>query len=240
VTSLPTPRAVLFDVDFTLLEPNEMFFAEGYRSIGERFGLDLDTARWPAAESAAYAAVKTRRERTGLAHDDGIYEAIAVAVIGAMGAEDLDDGHADKVVACAAAVTAEWVKLDNFALYDDVLPCLERLRDAGLRLALVSNTSRDLGEVLAHFALETFMQAAVASSETGLMKPSPQIYAAAAAALGVGAGEAVMVGDNPRDDVLGALDAGLAGAVLLDRKGHWDYPVPTIRSLTELPGVLGI
>jgi putative hydrolase of the HAD superfamily len=94
--------------------------------------------------------------------------------------------------------------------------------------------------VIECFALEPYVDAAIASVEVGHFKPAPQIYQAALDALQVSAGEAVMVGDNPRDDVTGALDVGLAGAVLIDRKGVWDYPVPTIGSLTELPGLLGL
>ena len=73
-----------------------------------------------------------------------------------------------------------------------------------------------------------------------MFKPAPEIYQAALAALGVGAGEAVMVGDNPNDDVKGALAAGLAGAVLVDRKGYWEFDVPIVRSLAELPALLGL
>jgi len=232
---LPTPRAVLFDVDYTLLEPGDMFHADGYRRCGEKFGLDLDVSRWEAAERAAYEAVRARRERTGTLHDNGVYDAIAEAVIVAMGG-----GDPETVRACAAAVIAGWSDCANFTLYDDVLPCLERLRAVGLKLALVSNTSRSLVEVIDCFALGPYVDAAIASVEVGHLKPSPQIYQAALDALQVGADEAVMVGDNPRDDVTGALDVGLAGAVLVDRKGVWDYPLPTVRSLADLPGLLGL
>jgi putative hydrolase of the HAD superfamily len=233
--SLPTPLAVLFDVDYTLIEPGDMFHADGYRRCGEQFGLDLDVGRWEEAERAAYEAVKARRERSGTRHDNGVYDAIAEAVITAMGGGDPEAVHA-----CAEAVIAGWTDCRNFTLYDDAIPCLKRLRAAGLKIALVSNTNRSLLEVIGFFALEPYVDAAIASVEVGYFKPAPQIYQTALAALHVGAGEAVMVGDNPRDDVTGALAVGLAGAVLIDRKGVWDYPVPTIRSLVELPALLGL
>ena len=233
--SLLTPLAVLFDVDYTLLEPSDLFHADGYRRCGEKFGLDLDVGRWEAAERAAYEAVKARRERTGTLHDNGVYDAIAEAVITAMGGGDPEIVHA-----CAEAVIAGWTDCRNFTLYDDAVPCLKRLRAAGLKIALVSNTNRSLSEVIGFFGLEPYVDAAIASVEVGHFKPAPQIYQAALDALQVGAGEAVMVGDNPADDVTGALEVGLAGAVLIDRKGVWDYPPPTIRSLTELPALLGL
>lgn len=232
---LATPRAVLFDVDYTLLEPSDMFHADGYRRCGEAFGLDLDVSRWEEAERAAYQAVKARRERTGTRHDDGVYNAIAEAVIVGLGGGDPETVHA-----CADTVIAGWTDCRNFTLYDDAVPCLKRLRAAGLKLALVSNTNRSLLEVIGFFSLEPYVDAAIASVEVGHFKPAPQIYRAALEALQVAAGEAVMVGDNPRDDVTGALEVGLAAAVLVDRKGVWDYPVPTIRSLDELPQLLGL
>ena len=235
MTPLPTPRAVLFDLDFTLLEPGELFFAEGYRRMGAKFGLELDVAGWPEAERAAYRAVEERRERFGNAHDDGTYDAIAHAVITALGG-----GDPEKVQACAEAVIAEWARCENFGLYADVVPCLTRLKDAGIRMALVSNTNRDLIAVLEYFALRDYVTTAVASCEVGLSKPAPEIFGAALERLGVPAAEAAMVGDSYSDDVRGALACGFAAAVLLDRSGRPPRHQPTIRSLAELPPILGL
>ena len=231
---LPTPRLVLFDVDYTLLEPGDMFAAEGYRAIGERFGLRLDTSRWRAAERAAYEVVARRRRELGVIHDGGAYAAIAGAVVEALGG-----GPPVAVRASGEASVSEWVRVEKLARYDDLLPCLERLREAGIRLGLVSNTSRDLDEIVAAFALSAYIEVAVASVEVGLSKPSPAIFGAALVRAGIEAGDAIMVGDSVEDDVKGALACGM-GAVLLDRAGRYDLPLPTIRTLAELPGVLGV
>ena len=42
-------RAVLFDVDFTLARPGPELGPEGYRRLGERFGLELDPSRYDEA-----------------------------------------------------------------------------------------------------------------------------------------------------------------------------------------------
>jgi HAD superfamily hydrolase (TIGR01549 family) len=231
---LPTPAAVLFDVDYTLLEPSEQFEAPGYRRMGERFGLDLDTSRWREAEAAAYRAAKQRRQEHGDVHDEGVLHAIARAVI-----EGLGGGDEAAVAACAAAVIDAWVKVDNFGLYEDVLPCMERLSAAGVRMGLVSNTERSLEEVVTYFALERFIEVTVASAEVGLFKPSPAIFAAATDRLGIAPSQAVMVGDSVEDDVRGAQRFGCR-AILLDRAGRYRLDVPTIRSLDELPAALGL
>jgi putative hydrolase of the HAD superfamily len=236
------PRAVLLDVDFTLLRPGVLFSAAGYRATGARFGLRLDVDRWHEAERRAFAAVKARRDGRGNAHDDEVYEIIAEAIVTAMGGDD-----PARVDRCAAAIVDAWGRCENFSLYDDVRPCLVRLRAAGLVVGLVSNTSRDLDEVLETFDLGDLVDGAVTSSQVGLFKPAPEIFAAALACVGAAAGETVMVGDSYGDDVAGALAAGLAGAVLLDRTGRQaDRPgrapleAPVIDSLEELPALLGL
>ena len=96
-------RAVLLDVDFTLLRPGKLFSAEGYRAAGARFGLRLDTRRWRDAERCAARAVEARRAGRGNVHDDAVYEVIAAAIVTAMGGDD-----ASRVERCAAAIVEAW------------------------------------------------------------------------------------------------------------------------------------
>jgi putative hydrolase of the HAD superfamily len=231
---LPTPRLVLFDVDFTLLRPSDLFEAPGYVELGRRFGLDLDAARWPLAERAAFDAVRDRRLRFGESHDDGLMVAIAEAVIGALGGRGTE-----RIRAAALAQIDRWHQVDNFDLYPDVLPCLQRLDDAGLAVGIVTNTERDLLEAIEHFGLSRFVVAVAASFEVGVMKPSPGIYGHALAQAGTDPAAAVMVGDSFHDDVRGAQAAGITG-ILLDRAGGSTKPAPTIHSLAELPAALGL
>lgn len=233
---LPTPRLVMFDLDFTLLRPSDLFEAPGYVRTGARFGLRLDARRWPEAEREAYAAVSARRRQTGETHDDDLLPVIARAIIEGLG------GSEPAAVAAAVAVVAEaWSKVENFGLYDDVLPCLEALRSAGVRMAVVSNAlGHGLEEVVAHFALGEFVDATVSSADVGLVKPACRVFEAALRRLGVSPGEAVMVGDSVEDDVHGALACG-CGAILLDRSGrHAGGSLPRIASLLELPAALGL
>ena len=50
--------AVLFDVDFTIARPGPELGPEGYRRLGERFGLSLDPSRYADARAKAVAAFK--------------------------------------------------------------------------------------------------------------------------------------------------------------------------------------
>jgi HAD superfamily hydrolase (TIGR01662 family) len=233
---LTTPELVVFDLDYTLLRPSDQFEAPGYVRTGARFGLRLDPQRWPQAERAAYAAASQRRERTGLIHDDGLLPVIAHAIIDGLGG-----GPPEAVEKTAATIINAWSKAENFALYDDVLPCLRTLRRAGVRTALLSNAlGHSLEEVVAYFALDELICAATSSVDVGAVKPAAKMFQTMLKRLDVAPASAVMVGDSVEDDVKGALACGLR-AILLDRGGRFaPLPLPRIESLAELPAVLGI
>jgi len=111
---------------------------------------------------------------------------------------------------------------------------LRTLKARGLKIGLVSNYDGRLHRVVAEVGLKSYFDVVIASSETGWAKPSPRIYAAALAALGVEPGEALMVGDRPREDVAGATAAGLR-ALLYDPRGRSPGP-GSIRDLRQVPG----
>jgi HAD superfamily hydrolase (TIGR01549 family) len=226
----------MFDLDFTLLRPGDLFEAPGYRRTGERFGLRLDETLWPEAERRAYAAIAARRELTGDAHDDGLLAVIARALI-----EGLGGGETAAVEAAVSAVADAWARAENFGLYDDVLPCLRALREGGVRMALASNAlGHSVEEVVAHFALDGFIEASVSSADVGVVKPSCILFDEVLRRTGVAASRAVMVGDSVGEDAEGALACGCA-AVLLDRaRRAARSDIPVIGSLLELPAALSL
>ena len=66
--------------------------------------------------------------------------------------------------------------------------------------------------------LDRYIQRMVISDETGIQKPDPRLFRYAEAATGALPENAVMIGDNPRNDIQGAIDAGWH-AIYFDRKG---------------------
>jgi putative hydrolase of the HAD superfamily len=123
----------------------------------------------------------------------------------------------------------------RFAPYVDAAPTLARLRDAGLRLAAVSNWDCSLGNVLGELGLSGALDAVIVSAVAGAAKPDERIFRAALEAVRCESQHAVFVGDSPDVDVEGAQAAGLR-AVLLDRHGvASNGPWERISSLAELP-----
>jgi putative hydrolase of the HAD superfamily len=125
--------------------------------------------------------------------------------------------------------------------FEDAAPALDALR-GDYRLALVTNGASCLQrEKFEASGLTARFDAVVVSGDLGTAKPDPAVYAYALNALGAEPGEAVMVGDSLRNDVDGALAAGL-GAVWVNRDGRprpQDRPdLREIAGLGELPAAL--
>jgi putative hydrolase of the HAD superfamily len=124
----------------------------------------------------------------------------------------------------------------RFYAYPDAAPALTALRERGLAIVVVSNWDHSLHERLDETGLAPLVDGAVASAELGHAKPERAIFERALEVAGVPAAAALHAGDSPREDVEGALAAGLR-AVLVARDGEppVDVGVPVIRSLVELP-----
>ena len=124
----------------------------------------------------------------------------------------------------------------RFHAYPDAAPALTTLRSRGLRIVVVSNWDHSLHERLEQTGLAPLVDGAVASAELGHAKPDREIFEHALGLAGVGPEAALHAGDSPREDVAGALAAGLR-AVLVARGGGRPpvAEVPVIASLAELP-----
>ena len=221
-------KAVLFDVDFTLVKPGPDLGPEGYQLLGRRFGLELDPARYAEARVAAIETLERHQE---LDHDEEIWVLFTERIIRGMG------GDSDRAYECAVEMTRGWEQAANFELFEDTLPVLTELRAHGLKIGLVSNTGRDLVAFVAHHALD--VDVALGSATHGKTKPHPTIFQAALDELGVSAEEAAMVGDSPEDDVEGARALGMR-AFLVDRDNRFPDLDDRLPDLRALPAALGL
>jgi HAD superfamily hydrolase (TIGR01549 family) len=221
-------RAVLLDVDFTLFRPGPELGPAGYERVGSRHGLELDGVRYDEARLAALDDLQRHPE---LVHDEELWIRFTEAIVVGMG------GDPERSRACAIELVREWERHENFFLFDDALPTLDALRAHGLRIGLVSNGQRDLGEFARHHRLD--VDACIGSLAHGRVKPHRSIFEAALEALSVAAAEAAMVGDSPADDIDGARALGMRG-ILLDRDGLHVGEPDRIDTLLALPAALGL
>ena len=97
----------------------------------------------------------------------------------------------------------------------DTRATLDRLRGAGLRLGVVSNSDGRVEEALVAAGLRDQFEVVLDSALVGVEKPDPAIFRAALAALDVQPDEALYVGDLYEVDVVGARAAGMDAVLLL-------------------------
>ena len=221
-------RAVLFDVDFTLCRPGPELSAERYARIAARHGITLDATRYDAARDAAVLNLKRHPE---LVHDESIWHRFTEEIFVGMGGPEAIASE------CPTEIEEGWGVSENFELFEDVLPVLEELRRAELRIALVSNGIRDLTAFVAHHRLH--VDAIVDSRSHGRVKPHPTIFQAALVKLGVAAEDAVMVGDSLEEDIEGARALGMR-AILIDREERHPDVDERLLDLYGLPAALGL
>ena len=141
-------------------------------------------------------------------------------------------------------------------VYPEVPATLAELARMGLKLAVVSNWDARLPPLLDRLGFGERFAAIVYSSDVGVEKPDPRIFHAALDRLGVAPHEAVHVGDSVREDVEGALAAGMEplhlvrpGAPSALRRepapaGRGDLadlsPLPELVAITRYPAPFGL
>jgi putative hydrolase of the HAD superfamily len=116
---------------------------------------------------------------------------------------------------------------------------LAELKAMGYLLGVISNRDLPFAEELKQMGLDVYFELFVSGGEAGSKKPEAGIFHFALTRTGTDPDQTVYVGDNYFADVVGARNAGVH-PVLLDIGGIFHQPgCPSIKSLAELPGILG-
>lgn len=176
---------ILFDLNGTLLDPAAMAAPLGAPSgFGERI---LDDA-------VAQAAAGTM---TGIYRP--LSEYLRAAIDRRVELEGLDPEGIDGALEAARAMPP----------FPDAHGALRRLRDAGLRTGVLTNSAGEVAEAALDAAgLGELLDLVVGSDEVEAYKPDPRVYANGAARAGAAPGEVVLVAAHWWD-VMGAKRAGM-------------------------------
>jgi len=234
---------VLFDLDDTLFAHRESV-ESGIHAHRTTIGGELGDAD-PATEFARWTALEEEHYHRYLAGEldfHGQRRARARGFVAPYGIE-LDDA--------AAEAWFEGYLLhyeSTWALHTDVEECFSAIAPRALGI-ITNGDLRFQSAKIVGTGLDALipLENVIASGEVGVAKPDARIFEAAAAHFGAAPGEACYVGDRLHTDAIGAARAGLLG-VWLDRPGMATAEqlaeasaegVPVIRTLAELPGLLG-
>ncbi|EMS47205.1 Haloacid dehalogenase-like hydrolase domain-containing protein 3 [Triticum urartu] len=118
-----------------------------------------------------------------------------------------------------------WQLIDPDAKY-----VFEALRRAGVRTAVVSNFDTRLRPLLQALNCDHWFDAVAVSAEVAAEKPNPTIFLKACELLDVKPEEAVHIGDDRRNDLWGARDAGCDAWL-------WGSDVHSLKEVAERIGV---
>ncbi len=121
----------------------------------------------------------------------------------------------------------------------DVPETLAALRDAGFRLAVLSNRTNPCHTYLDDLGLLSYLEFALVAGEVDYWKPNPGIFQHALQKLNLGPDQVIYVGDNYYADVIGSRSAGMR-PVLIDPENLFpDANCEKIQTLAELRDLLG-
>jgi putative hydrolase of the HAD superfamily len=206
------PRAILFDLDDTLIRAYAQP-EDAWRRLLHVFAVHLDAHDAEAIERVRIAVMEESRnfwndQAAAAKWRLKIPQARRLAVrqgLARLGRDD--DALADRI---ADAFTE--MRRNEYRLYPDAHATVDALRDAGVRLALVTNGASemqrakierfDLGHRFHHIQIE---------GEFGQGKPELAVYRHALEQLGCEAGDAWMVGDNYEWEVVAPQKLGMCG-----------------------------
>jgi putative hydrolase of the HAD superfamily len=104
----------------------------------------------------------------------------------------------------------------RFVLFDDVLPTIKLVKKRQLRTGLLSNIYRGIRDICKGLGLEPYLDVIASSEEAGADKPDPAIFRFALEQVGVEPSEAIHVGDQYLQDVVGARNVGIM-PIFIDR-----------------------
>jgi putative hydrolase of the HAD superfamily len=210
VTPVPAPRGVLFDAGGTLVQVHTERLAEALRKRGHD-PHDLDNAFWKTLVLLDHE----------FAPDAGVWDDWFPNWIRRIGTHG---GVPEEVMLDA------WHEADDEDFLwdqpiDGAAECLASLRDAGIRLGVVSNADGRVEAALQRAGLADLFEVIVDSGVVGVAKPDPAIFAHALDPLGLTAAETWYLGDTVAYDMAAADAAGLLGWVVDHRGLHTvDHP----------------
>ena len=218
-------RAVLFDVDGTLLDSNDAHaraWLDALRGHGKDVPLDLV------------------RSKIGMGGDKLLMQ------LAGIDSESLEG----KLIAERRTALFKGYYLPDLGPLPGARQLVDRLRARGFACAVVTSAGgSEIADLLRQAAVANLFEVLVTSDDAERSKPDPDLVRVALAKLGVGPREAVMIGDTPYD-IASAARAGVS--TIAFRSGGWkdsdldgaiaiyDHPADLLSRMNESPLALGV
>lgn len=225
---MPSLRAVLLDAGGTLIHPDRPFIL----GILADEGVEADDDAFVDAHREALAAVgdMLRSDDPGTDMERG--RVYFTRLLGGL------QCPLERMEAVAGRIRA---RHEEGRLWTWIEPgtreTLEAMRDAGLRLAVISNADGRVADYLEAAGLADLFEFILDSAVVGIEKPDRRIFDLAVDRLGLEPHELIYVGDTYEVDVQGARRAGIRAVLLAESERDGVECIPRIH---DLPAVLGL
>lgn len=231
-----TVSAVVFDIGGVFTYPQYRPVNDALATLGLQRPADVVAyreAHHRGVRALADAMLDSDRpttdesDRSVWVHYDGAYAAhLGVA----------EQHRAD--LAVAMRNTWDWIHVDNVAAF-------HRLHATGIPTAIVSNNDGTAAQQMSDYGVCQVgpgplpsVAAIVDSTELGVAKPDPAIFAPALDALGLDPATVLYVGDTVHADVVGATNAGMQVVQLDPFDDHAGFAHARVRTVDDVAAAL--
>ena len=221
------PKAILFDLDDTLISPHHhrtVFWQEAIQDIWKQKKIhivpkpkDIDDLVSKIDRSATDFWSVPERHKSGRLD---IRTARFTILDNAIGSDERYDRNTRWLIAdrCGA------IMFDKTTLFPDAISTLKNLKLEGIKLALVTNGASEAQRAkINKFDLEQYFLHVQIEGEAGVGKPELQAYKIAMEKLNVAATETWMVGDNIDWEVIAPQKLGIF-SIWRDPRGYGVLP----------------
>ena len=171
----PRPKAILLDMDGTLVDSNALH-AESWQRAFAQFGIEV--------------SFDTALHQIGKGGDHLLPVFVPKDQVETVG----------KAIEKFRKELFEREYLSRVKPFPKVRQLIERMKDAGLQIAMASSAAKDELQKYKKIAqIDDLVEEETTSEDAENSKPSPDIFAVALKRVGVEASEAVSLGDTPYD-----------------------------------------
>lgn len=212
-------KAVAFDLYDTLVYRDQKAYSNAKRQMARLAGVDYDLFRqaWGRLTSESNMGISINKT------SDRVRRIL----------EELK-AQKDEPTIMTIAEKEHEVLRNHVHLFDDVPPFLQLLRNSTYKVALISNCSRSVEEVLQSPNLEIdsrpfsqFFDTVILSYIVNMRKPDTGIYMKALNEMGVLPAECLFIGDGNDNELFGAHEAGMT-TFQIQRPEHHYSPNTTV------------
>ncbi len=213
-------KAVIFDLDNTLVDFMRMKRTSVAAAISAMIGAGL-----PMDESKASRLMYSLYDQYGIE-----YNQIFQRFLEQAGSE------VDYHVLAAGIIAYRKAQAGVLEPYSQVIPTLLKLREHGLKLAILSDAPRLKAWLrLVELRIDSFFDVVVTFDDTGKAKPNKEPFEKVLEKLGLKPDECIMIGDWPERDLAGAKAMGLHTAFA--KYGYTKNSAPSIKADFELDSI---